>query len=741
MKPSPAPLAIMLLASLCGTSDVSADPVILIEDGKARATLVVPVAPSPTVSRAAEELRDYLEKMTGVRLAVVAENVPVVGTRMDVGLTHLTRRLLPEGFTNQAERVWIRTHEKGLSVCGGGDRGTLFAAYRLLEELGCRWLTPEAEHELIPTRANLAVGPLHVDTRPAFTWRLFAAGSERWGLKLGLNGLYSAESARANGACLFWPRQVRGVHAYHQIVPAKTYAAAHPEWSPLLGGKRVPTELFCQLCVTAPGLADQFAVNVIAALDADPETPLISISPNDGYRWCECDTCLALDRKLCNGRMTRQGLDRDRPFLGDRVFWFANEVARRVAEQHPDKKLLALAYVNFAEPPDTLRPEPNVMPFLCHYAPADYSRPIRDPSSAANREFDALLKRWLAITPDILFYSYVSKSMWWRLPRPVLHPFSADVKYLHQLGVRRYYCQSKLEDWALDGPLYYVIAKLLWDPSADPEALAREWVEGMFGPAAPEMAEFYAAVEQAVTTTGKPYSDSPRTQVAGLYDRRHLDRALDKLEQAERSATIEPVISRRVAAVARTFRYGYWMIEWFERLAKCERDGEESGLEVAAAAGRKAMTYGEVPDGAVPALGVFNRGFGREETKGGRSCWNTDETGPGDKASGWAEFFVPLADRNHPSVLELEVWGESDLSSVGINSSDGWKKIMPLESLSGQPQWDTLRFRVTPDLIMSGQAAQHFGIGGGDSQIWVGAIRSRRDGPPQPQRSAIQETP
>ena len=716
-------LPILMLAvgvRLCA----SAAPLVLVDNGKAQATIVVPSNSSPTVNRAAVELRDYVQRMSGARLEVTSEDKVWGGIRLDVGLTRSTRGLLPDGFTNDSERVWIGTHERGISVCGGGDRGTLFAVYRFLENLGCRWLAPEAENEVVPRCTSISVDELRIDTRPAYTWRTFSPGSEQWGLKVGLNGFYYSGSISAKCACLFWPRLVRGVHAYHQIVPAKSYFSSHPEWSPLLGGRRMPTELFCQLCVTAPGLAEEFAANVIRALDADPETPVISISPNDGYRWCECEACIALDRRLCGGRTTRQGLDKERPFVGDRVFWFGNEVARRVAKKYPDKKLLILAYVNFAEPPDTIRPEPNVIPFICHYAPADYSRAINDPSSAANCDFNALLRRWLTISPDIMFYSYVSKSMWWRLPRPVLHTFSADVKYLHELGVRRYFCQSELEDWALDGPLYYVVAKLLWDPAADPDAIAREWIEGMFGPAAPAMVAFYAAVEQAVNATGGSYSDSPRTQVAGLYDRRCLDRALAAIERAELAAKADPAVSRRVAAVALTFRYGYWMIEWFEQLAKIEATGDWSRLKDVEAVGRKALTYGQVPDGVIPALGVFNVGFGKEEIKGGRPCWNADETGPGDKASGYAQFYIPVVDRKRPVVVEMDVWGESDMKTLLIEKQVGnWIPIAPEHPLSRKPQWDTLRFRVAPELFTPKQSTQHFGFGGGDSQIWVAAFR------------------
>lgn len=713
---------------------------VLVENGQPRATIVIPADASPTVQEAARELGAYLEKMSGAKLPVVKEGEPVTGTRIDVGLTQAARKRVPKGFIGDDERVWIEARADGATICGGGDRGTLFAVYRFLETLGCRWLAPEPENELVPQRKTIALEPIRLDTKPAFSWRLFSARrsqNERWGLKLGMNGFYSAETAATNGACVYWPRSIHGVHAYYQIMPAKKYFAPHPEWNPLLGGKRMPTDVDRnQLCVTAAGLADEFAANVIRAFEEDPGTPLVSISPNDGWKWCECDACLALDRKLCGGRTTKQGLAKEKPFMGDRVFWFANEVADRVARKHPDKKLLVLAYINYAEPPDTVRPRPNVVPFLCHYAPADYSRAMNDPASEANSQFNDLLKRWMKISPDLMIYSYVSKSMWWRLPRPVVHNFASDVKYLHSVGVRRYYCQSSLSDWQLDGPLYYVIAKLLWNPSADPDAVAREWVEGMFGFAAPAMTEFYAEVETAVRKTGKSYSDDPRTQAAGLYDHASLGRAMAALERAEKTAGSDEAVARRVAEVARTFRYGYWMIEGFEQAAMFEATGESACMEAAQAAGQKALGYCKVSE-AVDfvkrwktgvQLGMFNSGFGKEETKGGRRCWNSDETGPGDNACGWATFNVMAPDRSKPLVIEMDVWGESQLTSLSINTRKGvWTPIRAQQKLSRKPQWDTLQFRIPPEALDKDRVAQHLGFGGADSQIWVAAIRVQGD--------------
>ncbi len=731
------PFSLLTLALFC-----SAPELVLVESGQPRATIVTPPNPSPTVARAAAELADYVQKIAGAALPVVAEGQTFKGNLIHVGLTVAARKHLPAGFDSQSERVLLRSTPDGLVVCGASERATLFAVYRLLEHLGCRWLTPQ--HEFIPRLSRLAISALNVDTRPAFVWRLYKANKpeqEAWGLKLGFNGLYEPETATQNGDCLFWPDGIRGVHAYNQILPTKKYFPEHPQWFPLIRDERQPSDHHRgQLCVTAPGIADEFAANVIRTFDANPAAQLVSISPNDDGGWCECAQCMALDQKFCQARTTRQGLGKEKPFVGDRVFWFANEVADRVARKHPDKKLLVLAYINYAEPPDTIRPRPNVVPFLCHYAPADYSRPIADPSSPANVQFNDLLQRWMKVCPDLMIYSYVSKSMWWRLPRPVLHAFAADVKHYHALGVRRYYCQSSLSDWSLDGPLYYVIGRLLWDPTANPDALADDWTRHMFGPGAPHVAQFYAAVETAVRKTGQSYSDNPPRQVPGLYNQAELDRALAALEQAEKAATDEPY-AERIAELCKTYRYGYWMIKAIDQHSR----GAESldAMQKAVAAAHKALGFCRVPEaarlvdqwGAVVQLGVPARGFGKKETKGGRECRNSDETGPGDHAAGWATFLGSVPDPARPVTVEMDVWGESKPFSLSVETASGqqWTSVRPETKLSGKAQWDTLVFRVPAKALWRERAVQQFGFGGSDSQIWVAQIRVHQE--PAPERS------
>jgi hypothetical protein len=123
-------------------------------------------------------------------------------------------------------------------------------------------------------------------------------------------------------------------------------------------------------------------------------------------------------------------------------------------------------------------------------------------------------------------------------------------------------------------------------------------------------------------------------------------------------------------------------------------------------------------------LGVPGTGFGDAEEKGGRRCWNSDETGVGDGASGWATFIVRAADLQKPVVVEMDVWGESAFRSIVINSKkDVWNRVQPERGLSGKPEWETLTFRIPADLLDPERVGQTIGFGGADSQIWIANIR------------------
>ena len=711
---------------------LAAAPIRLYEGGRPHCAVIVPAGADDRVKAAGDELARYLGQLGG-RAPVVAPAPPDGLLPIRVG-----RREDPEGRSKEAVLITVRTD--GIAIGGPTDRAVYFAVYRFLEQLGCRWVAPTIDH--VPSLPDLAIEPGETISRPAFDVRTFVGRiPERaeWGMKVGLNGFYTHEAAARYGALELGAQ----THTYHQFIPTDRWYPTHPEWFPLIGGERKAGGVHAgQLCVTAPGVADAIGAAVNALIDADPSLEYVSISPNDGSQWCECPACLALDERLSGDRMADLGLGAPRKYVGDRVFWFANQVARRVAPKHPGVKLLCLAYINYAEPPQTVVLEPNVVPWLCHYAPADYSRPIADVSSAPNAMFDGLLRAWAQRNPNLLYYGYVSKSMWWRLPRPVLHNFAADLRHLHDLGVHRYYAQSSLQDWVLDGPLYYVLAHLMWAPDADVDALAAEWRGLMYGPAGREVDAFDAAMEVAVKATGQSYSDNPPRDVPGLFEAAKLDEADRHLAAAVAAADGQEPYQARLADVERLFRYGREVVACLEAAQAFAEHPDPALLAAARAHGEAAQQYGRHSEvrkfvdslARQSQLGVVASGLGEAEQKGGRTCWNSDETGLGDGAAGWFWFLMQVNPAK-PVVIEMDVWGESTTSSISVNtggqglgtkSGGVWTAIQPDLALSGKPEWQTLRYAIPVEALAAGRTGQRVGMGGGDSQIWLAGIRVKQ---------------
>jgi hypothetical protein len=398
----------------------------------------------------------------------------------------------------------------------------------------------------------------------------------------------------------------------------------------------------------------------------------------------------------------------------------------------------------------TAKPDKRVVHWLCHYAPACYNHQINDPNCPDNADFNKSLQGWAKLERWMGFYAYTDKSMWVGLPRPITPQMASDVKYLYSLGVRKYVAQSNARSWPQMGALYYVTAKLLWKADRPVQEILDDYYNNFFGPAGDAMRQFDKAVWQVARDSGAHYSDDPLTQALGVFDPDklsqagvYLETALQVEDGALRATNPDDLQRQRIKKIKATFDYGVEFLRMLKAITEYEATGDTEKLKAAAPLARKyvkqtsghpsvqRMLEGIVAEseGKTP---IVWEGFGKPESKGGRECRNSDETGPGDSAAGWASFRTLIRDTSKPYVVTMEVWGESQPFSLVICSSghgkgttDGgvWKPLKREGELSGKPEWCTLRFRVTPDLFDPETRRQVFGFGGGDSQIWVADIK------------------
>jgi len=294
--------------------------------------------------------------------------------------------------------------------------------------------------------------------------------------------------------------------------------------------------------------------------------------------------------------------------------------------------------------------------------------------------------------------------------------------------------------------LYYVTAKLLWNVDGDPEPIIREWNERMYGPAAKDMMAFYNELEAIVARSGGHYRGNPFTQAPNVYQAGCFDKALALVDRALAAADTD-LARARIARVKAQLEYGALGTYAIVLNEAWENSGDRTLLAKAKEAATKLLArkksgwggasmrrFKEYLDGIqnISADGVRWEGWSKVETKGGRECRNSDETGPGDNAAGWAAFAVVVDDLTKPYRITMDVWGESRFGNMlictkgkGAGTSAGgvWKPLPREGKVSGKPEWCRIVFTVPPDMLDPETKRQKFGFGGGDSQIWVADIR------------------
>lgn len=446
-------LVVSSLVSL-GAQAAAAQSFSIARGGQPQCTIAVPGDRSAPRMRLVGQLQHWLREVTGtsvpIAVASAARRQILLGTAADFARKAESANLAelgPEGFVVQTEasgRLWLLANT---------ERGLQHAVYAFLEEIGCRWFFPEPAWTVIPRLPDLAV-EVHRRERPAFRYRRIWYG---WGAR-------TAVLRRDYEAWLQHNRQLGQFptdcgHAYERHVPRSLFER-HPEWFALVNGKRQAT----QLCTSNPDVEQRVAERALEAFRKEPHRNMVSVEPNDGGGYCECDRCRALGS------------------VSDRVFHLANVAAKAVRREFPDKWVGLYAYAGHSEPPRAAL-QPNV------YVQVTTGFRYTDLS------FDAQVRAFRERGATVGVYDYFSVYVWdYDLPgrakagRP--YELAGAIRHYRDLGLSTYDAESAC-NWGPNGLGYWVAAKLMWNPDLDPEALVDDFCTRAFGRAAKPMRRLY----------------------------------------------------------------------------------------------------------------------------------------------------------------------------------------------------------------------------------------------------------
>ena len=379
----------------------------LVRRGAAQCRIVVSPDASKPERFGAKELSKYIEKATGAKVEVAESGaaapdggvVPVT-----VGVDATVDGLREDGFV-------IEATEKGLSITGANPRGALYGCYDFLKRcVGVRWLVPGEDGEYVPEIKNIILPYCRIVVNPYLKIRKNRVSEPEgwlWNARNGLqceahprafvdkSGRLSAQGelleslgAMGTGPCghVMSNLLLGGIEGKTPKERAERLFAEHPEWFPLIGGRRVLTwdAGTPNPCFSNDAMVEHMAVNLVRELSVPHAAEAYcTIGNNDTTAWCECEKCRALDVPGVRAKGARS----------DRYWYAVNKIARKVWEKLPTAKLGGWAYQDFWYPPTKVKVDPRLR-VLVSYNNQCWKHTVSDPKCPVNAEWRSIFSAW-----------------------------------------------------------------------------------------------------------------------------------------------------------------------------------------------------------------------------------------------------------------------------------------------------------------------------------------------------------
>ena len=414
---------------------------------------------------AAEFLADYVHRASQVKPQIVDKS-----SRQRIEFQ------LDKNFDQDEFSITFPAKEV-LLITGGSPMALEYAVSELLERyVGVRWLFPGPLGEVTPMRQYIAVPEKPMRQCPVFLSRCIGTTWQNTPFERGWLAVWFKRLRRTGNRISF-------IHNLYNTFPVKLFGKSHPEFYPILNGKRyVPPESDRQRwqpCFSAPGIVEAGIKRVKEYVRNHPHESSYSLGINDSDIHCTCAKCIRIDghKKTWCGAWNRANT-----YIG-----FCNKVAEAVRREYPRIWFGFLAYECILEPPDG-EVHPALVPYICF----DRMMWLDSQRAAFDRK---VTEKWHEKSPVLGWYDYIYGRIY-QLPRLYPHLMSEYLKWGARHGVQHYYAEAQpSEDWH-EGPKYYIAAKLLWNPEQNVDALLDDWCRAAVGTkAAPLLRKYYDHLE------------------------------------------------------------------------------------------------------------------------------------------------------------------------------------------------------------------------------------------------------
>ena len=427
----------------------------VVDNGRPTAVVCVAGNASSAAQFAAKEIAKYVEAMTGAKLKVVVGRT-VGGARIEI-----------DDAAKGLGREEFRIETKGgvLSLSGGSPRAALYAAYELLEHFGCGFWSPF--NETVPSAKSLSVeSTWKVQSKPAIPWRQVHSQygyKIKWKPKLRINGRMWTDATPPELGGSDSMSMGQSLAGINNGDAEKRLFADHPDW--FAWREKEKSRTIKQMCTSNDEVVDAIVAKIRSRYKANPSnTSYESVSLRDNDKICQCDKCRRLVKKHDSTAAP--------------IFDCANRVAKAIAKDLPNVRIVVLAYWVSQTPPKGMSLEPNVT--VCWARLRNFAVP---PSKVPGH--DAKLNKWRELAKgNVVIWDYNTQFRGYLLPTPIIDMMGPGFREYAKKEIKGVMVQmagfgAALMDFA--ELRTWLCAKLMWNPEQDEHALMRKWCDGACG--------------------------------------------------------------------------------------------------------------------------------------------------------------------------------------------------------------------------------------------------------------------
>ncbi|MFC2016700.1 DUF4838 domain-containing protein, partial [Chloroflexota bacterium] len=410
------------------------------------------------LEQVATELETHLEQVPGKTLTITTDPRPASGSiYLEVDASD------PELDSMGVEAFKLFSDDNGIYIIGKTHFAARHGAYELLDRLGFRWFFKHPAWYVTPS-SLIELSALDEVKEPFYFYRYIGMG--RPGDGRSLETTWNERNRVGQAGCYRYYPVWHSYSAFCDKDDPEVGYAVHPEY--FFPTDRYPTYPW-QLNLDNPDvleLAKQHARDVFD--DPSSTKDVVPISPNDGGGWYE------------------PWPEDDIQLITDKVFGFANEVAKTVAEEYPAGKGVSLYSYAYNSGIPSFDLESNLYVSIA----TEYN----NGGLTMEQRINGFKTRGAVVgVRDYL-------DVWTRkedLPSPRRSYLDA-IQSFASLGAE-WYTTEATDSWGAHGLAFYTAAKLLWEPTLNIDDIFQDFYTQAYGPAMVPMKRYYDRTAEDVS--------------------------------------------------------------------------------------------------------------------------------------------------------------------------------------------------------------------------------------------------